>query len=133
MDNSKIVELVHETIEAHIKKLTRNGGNMPPPDVELLCKDLCALEALKRLEDCGDGEHSYKRGRTSDGRFASHDSCHDSGESHRYYDGGTGTAGYSGHSKRDRLIDHLEQLMDAAQNESERQFLRNWLDRVNNS
>lgn len=138
MDSDK-VRKISEALEEHIEMLTRKRGGMSPQEVELLCKALCALEAAKRLDD-GGGEYSYRRGRAANGRFTSrdsgsHDGYHDGGggNSNRYYDGESGNSGYSGHSKRDRLIDHLEQLMDAAQNEPERQFLRNWLARIENS
>ena len=150
MDNSKIKKTC-EALEEHIEMLTRKRGSMSPQDIELLCKDLCAMESLKRLEEGGggyseahSGDSSYRRGRAMDGRFTSRDGGGGSGSSGyydgglggssaRYYDGGSGNSGYSGHSKKDRLIDHIEHLMDAAQNEQERQFLRNWLDRINNS
>lgn len=137
MDSDK-VRKISEALEEHIEMLTRKRGGMSPQEVELLCKALCALEVTKRLGE-DDGEYSYRRGRAANGRFASrdggsHDGYHDDGgNSNRYYDGGGGNSGYSGHSKKDRLIDHLEQLMDAAQNEPERQFLRNWLARIENS
>ena len=138
MENGKFKKAC-EALEEHIEMLTRKRGSMSPQDIELLCKDLCAMESLKRLEEGGggyseahSGDSSYRRGRAMDGRFTSRDGGGGSGSS-GYYDGGSGNSGYSGHSKKDRLIDHIEQLMDAAQNEQERQFLRNWLDRINNS
>lgn len=148
MDNSKLKKAC-EALEEHIEILTRKRGNMSPQDIDLLYKDLCAMESLKRLEEgeggyseAHSGNSSYRRGRAMNGRFASRDgggsseSYYDGnsgGSSSRYYDGGSGNSGYSGHSKKDRLIDHLEQLMDAAQSEQERHFLHNWLDRINNS
>lgn len=148
MDNGKLKK-AYEALEEHIEMLTRKRGNMSPQDIELLCKDLCAMESLKRLEEgeggyseAHSGDSSYRRGRAMSGRFTSRDGGSSSegyydgnsgGNSSRYYDGGSGNSGYSGHSKKDRLIDHIEQLMDAAQNEQERQFLRNWLNRINNS
>lgn len=139
--NTDKLKKVCDAMEEHIDMLIRKRANMTPPDVDLLCKDLCALEAIKRLEG-GDesnsydgGESSYRRGRAANGRFTSRDSgSYDSGggggSSSRYYDGGS-SGGYSGHSKRDRLIDHLEQLIDAAQNDDQRAFLQDWLARVN--
>ena len=138
MDNGKLKKTC-EALEEHIEMLTRKRGGMTPQDIELLCKDLCAIETIKRLEGGGEeySESSYRRGRAMDGRFTSRSGAstefYDGSHSGRYYDGGSGNSGYSGHSKRDRLIDHIEQLMDAAQTEQERQFLRNWLDRINNS
>lgn len=150
MGNDKLKK-VSEALEEHIEMLIRKRASMSPPDIELLNKDLCALEMLKRIEGSGEGGESsysmnayddggsYRRGRAANGRFTSRDSSgsydgggSSGGNSSRYYDG-SGNSGYSGHSKRDRMIDHLEQLMDAAQNDEQRAFLQNWLDRVNNT
>lgn len=134
--NTDKIRKISEALEEHMELLTRKRASMSPPDIELLCKDLCALETLKRLED-DSGGYSERRGRAMNGRFTSRDGAstgyHDGGNSNRYYDGGSGNSGYSGHSKRDRLIDHLEQLMDAAQTDSERQFVHSWLTRIENS
>lgn len=146
MGNDKLKK-VSEALEEHIEMLIRKRASMTPPDIELLNKDLCALETLKRIEGSGEGGESsysmnayddggsYRRGRAANGRFTSRDSSGSydgGGSSSRYYDG-SGNSGYSGHSKRDRMIDHLEQLMDATQNDEQRAFLQNWLDRVNNT
>lgn len=146
----KTFEKIREVLTEHIQLIIRKGANMAPPDIDFLNKDLCALETLQRIEGGGEGEdsegasgNSYRRGRSrTTGRYTSRDS-HDGGSSMGYYDGGSGNSsryydgsgnsGYSGHSKKDRTIDHIEQLMDVAQNEQERQFLGKWLDRIQNS
>lgn len=150
MGNEKLKK-VSEALEEHIEMLIRKRASMSPPDIELLNKDLCALETIKRIESAGEGGESsysmnayddggsYRRGRAANGRFTSRDGSgsydgggSSGGNSSRYYDG-SGNSGYSGHSKRDRMIDHLEQLIDVAQNDEQRAFLQNWLDRVNNT
>ena len=105
MEN-KMLEKTREALEEHIQLIIRKGGNMTPPDIEILTKDLCALEALNRIEQ---GEfqnsfqangNSYRRGRGANGQFVSRDSgnsgyygdgsstrSHDGGNSNRYYDG----------------------------------------------
>lgn len=150
MEN-KVLDKTREALEEHIQLIVRKNSNMTPPDIELLTKDLCALEILKRIEQGGgeeggssmnayyDGNSSYRRGRAANGRYTSRDSS-------SYYDGGSSmggssrssydgsnNSGYSGHSKRDRMIDHIEQLLDVAQSEQERQFLHNWLDKIQNN
>lgn len=100
-----------------------------------------------------DNGNSYRRGRSATtGRFVSRDSMpshddrsygyHDGGVSNtyhagttprRYYDGGSMHNGYSGHSRNDMTIYHIENLIDAAQTEQERQFLSEWLRRVKNN
>lgn len=110
-----------------------------------------------------DNGNSYRRGRSATtGRFVSRDAgyhhdggsydYHDAGNSNRayhdggvsntyhagttsrrYYDGGSAHNGYSGHSRNDMTIYHIENLIDAAQTEQERQFLSEWLRRVKNN
>ena len=157
MENNKILEKTREALEEHIQLIVRKGGNMTPPDIEILTKDLCALETLKHIEQNEDSQNSYqasgKRGRAANGRFVSRDGgssnhyddseyygdgsnsarSHNSGSSSRYYDGGSGNSGYSGHSRNDMTIYHIENLIDAAQTEQERQFLSEWLRRVKNN
>ena len=108
MEN-KTLEKTREAIEAHIQMIIRKGGNMTPMDIEIITKDICALEAIKRVEGFnGDyAEHSY-----------------------RYYDGNSGNSGYSGHSINDRMIDRLERMFDEAQNDHERQIVREWINRI---
>ena len=149
MGNNKMLEKAREALEEHMQMIVRKGGNMSPPDIEILTKDLCALEALKRLEQGegysqSSGGSSYARGRGANGQFVSRDGgsyygdgsssrSHDGGSSSRYYDGGSGNSGHSGHSRNDMTIYHIENLIDAAQTEQERQFLNEWLRRVKNN
>ena len=153
MDNNKMLEKTREALEEHIQLIIRKGGNMTPPDIEILTKDLCALEALKRIEQ-GESQNSfqangnsYRRGRGANGQFVSRDSgnsgyyddasCYgdrgnsahsrDGGSSNRYYDG---NSGYSGHSIQDRMIDQLERMIDEAKTEHERQTVQDWIRRL---
>lgn len=130
MEIDKIIEKTREALAEHIQMIIRKGGNMTPPDIDFLFKDLCALETLKRIEtegaDTGYSQGSYARGRGSNGQFVSRNS----GNSSRSYDGNSGNSGYSGHSIQDRMIDRLEQMMDEAQSENERQTVRDWINRL---
>ena len=85
----------------------------------------------------GYDEASYRRGRSPiTGQYVSRDGgggtssrgSYDS--SHRYYDGGSRNSGYSGHSKRDRMIAALEEMYDNAQTNHEREFVQEWLERL---
>lgn len=125
MDISKTLDDACEALEANIQRCIRNKGNMAPCDVELLEHDLAALEAIKRLMDAHaekDNGNSFMRGHSMNYSTGHHDA----GNSTRYYDGN----GYSGHSKADMIIYHAENLLDAAQTEADRQFLRDWIDRL---
>ena len=112
-------------------------------------------EYLRNSYNSYDDGNSYRRGRSPiTGRYVSRDSmpnnryydyhdtgntmhstrAYDSGTStRRYYDGGSNYNGYSGHSRNDMTIYHIENLIDAAQTEQERQFLSEWLRRVKNN
>ena len=92
---------------------------------------------MYNYEPMGYDEASYRRGRSSvTGQYVSRDSgggassrgSYDS--SHRYYDGGSRNSGYSGHSKRDRMIAALEEMYDNAQTNHEREFVQEWLERL---
>lgn len=147
-NNNKMLEKTREAIEDHIQMIIRKGANMTPPEIDILTKDICALEALKRIEDYNEGYsensynssgNSYRRGRSqTTGRYVSRDSYHDGGSSNdggssqRYYDGGSGNSGYSGHSIQDRMVDRLERMYDEAQNEHERQTVQQWITRLRN-
>ena len=147
-----IIEKARGAIEEHLQLILRKSGNMHPTEIELLTKDICALEALKRLESGDEGAgNSYRRGRSPmTGRYVSRDS-HDSGNSgshygdgasgeqfhdgastRRYYDGTSTRGSYSGHSIQDRMVDCLERMMDEAQTEHERETVNQWIKRLKN-
>ena len=143
----KILEKTREAIEEHLQMIIRKNSNMTPMDIEIITKDICALEALKRIENVasegyseessGNSGNSYRRGRSrSTGRYMSRDNYpdeyHDSGGSNssRSYDGGSGNSGYSGHSIQDRMVDKLERMIDEAQTENERKTVREWIQRL---
>ena len=121
MTNTKALNEVREVFEDHIQKITRKGANMTPPDVDILNKLLCGLECLQRLEN---GTESYSRNAypSRDSRSASN--------STRYYDGNSGNSGYSGHSIHDRMIANLEHMMSEAQNDYERQQIRDFIQKA---
>ena len=75
---------------------------------------------------------SYRRGRSSiTGRYVSRDAGNNnSGYSTRRHYDNDNFNGYSGHSKREGMIETLEEMYANAQNEQERQYLQKWLDRV---
>ena len=149
--DDKILTKAREAIEEHMQMIVRKNGNMTPPDVEILTKDLCALEIITRIENSGmedegfSESNSYRRGRSrTTGRFTSRDSHDGSGNSGGYYDGGgsgnssrsydgSGNSGYSGHSIHDRMIDQLERMMNDAQSDYERQQIREFIRKARES
>lgn len=144
---SKVLEKTREAVEEHLQMIIRKNSNMTPMDIDIITKDICALEALKRIEredsegyseeSSGNSGNSYARGRSrTTGRFVSRDAYNDGryGESNssRSYDGGSGNSGYSGHSIQDRMIDRLERMADEAQTENERKTVHEWIQRLRN-
>lgn len=133
MENNTTISKAREALEAHVQLIIRKGVNMTPPDIDVLTKDLCALETLKRIESNGYSENSFRNRGSYSERY--HDSetsgrrYNDSGNSNRYYDS---NSGYSGHSIQDRMIDQLERMFDEAQSEHERQTVQTWINRLRN-
>ena len=143
---SKVLEKTRKAVEEHLQMIIRKNSNMTPMDIDIITKDICALEALKRIENVGaegyseesssNSGNSYARGRSrTTGRFVSRDAYHDGsyyGESNssRTYDGGSGNSGYSGHSIQDRMIDRLERMADEAQTDNERKTVHEWIQRL---
>lgn len=116
-----ILSKAREALESHIQLIVRKGVNMTPPDIDILTKDLCALETLKRIEcteDIGYSETSHRRGRS---QTTSRDT-----NSTRYYDG-SGNSGYSGHSIHDRMVAQLERMMSDAKDDYERQQISEFI------
>ena len=100
---STILEKTREAIEEHLQMIIRKNSNMTPMDIEIITKDICALEALKRIENVA---------------------------SEGYSEESSGNSGYSGHSIQDRMVDKLERMIDEAQTENERKTVREWIQRL---
>ena len=157
MDMDTFIKETRDALTEHIQCIVQKKSKMVPIDIEILSKDLCALEALTRIEsELENGMesysmhsgNSYRRGRGMDGRYVSRDNgyydggnfagrsgrYHDNGNSGnnstRYYDGGSGNSGYSGHSIHDRMIDNLERMMNEAQSDYERQQIQDEISRL---
>lgn len=141
MDMNKTLEKAKESAEEIIKGITKKD-NVTAAELEALEKAVCLIEKIKSIEEYTnngysgnsynhmsyphDYDMSYMRGRDpSSGRYMSRDSRSNEGySSRRFYDN------YSGHSKRDRMIAALEEIYDNAQTDHERQFVKEWLDRI---
>lgn len=152
--DKKTFEKISDTVEENIKNLAGKGITIKPDELECLNKFVGIAEKLSAIKerDCfideegyseNDG-NSYRRGRSAvTGRYVSRNSMpyHDGsygefygvGRLHDYHNDGNFSRNYSGHSQKDMQIYHLEQMMNSAQNESERQFIRDWINRIKNS
>lgn len=152
MSLNKHLEKLKEHAEELIAEVAKKD-KLTAADLEVAEKAVCMASSIKQIENAELMEQggysgnysyeamtqpamSYERGRSPiTGRYVSRDSgarSFDGYSSRRYYDGGTGNTGnYSGHSKRDRMIAALEEMYDNAPTDHERNFVKEWLDRVN--
>lgn len=119
-----VLEALKEQIYSEIKKVT-DKKDITATELENMNKAVCVLDKLSDLEmkeEVGDyysNDYGYssRRGRSSvTGRYVSR-----SGGSYDYYHPDSMDRGYSGHSIQDRMIAHLEDIVDSeAKNEYER-------------
>ena len=149
MEKNTILDKIRDSIEDAVTPIIKKGEAMTPVDLECLNRAVSIIDKINKIEDdisYGDGysshgygyseRNSYRHERSPiTGRYVSHDggNSYPATTSHRYYDGGFAHNGYSGHSRNDMTIYHLENLLDVAQTEQERQFLNDWLRRVRNN
>ena len=158
MSIDKYLEKLQEHAEELIIEAGKKE-KLTAQDLEIAEKAVCmnnAIQQLKRADMMMDREYSgnsyhtpymheasYMRGRDPEtGRYMSRDvgtntggnmsnRFYDNGySSRRYYDGGNMNNGYSGHSRREGMIETLNEMMANAQNEQERQYVQKWLNRV---
>lgn len=121
----KILDKARETAEDVIKSLTKKE-NITAAELEGIEKAVCLIKSIKIVEAMTNGQFddsgaSHMRRPATEGY-----------STRRYYDGHIyRNDGYSGHSKRDRMIAALEEMYDNAQSDHERQFVQEWLDRIN--
>lgn len=139
-----------DKIREHAEDVINEAAKKPKlevADFELTGKAIKMLHHIKQMENGDimmrengytnsssyDQDMSYRRGRSPiTGRYVSRDANGminrpaDMGySSRRYYDNG-----YSGHSKREGMIETLEEMYANAQDDHERQYVQKWLDRV---
>ncbi|WP_028130291.1 hypothetical protein [Selenomonas sp. AE3005] len=134
--------MLKSTLEDALRSIAEKK-NISPSDIETATKALCALEQIKVMEGGGYSERSYRRMRSHDGSYRSHDGSYDGN-----YDGGMNSrdryfnpshdgsrdgsydGGYSGHSIKDRMVAQLENMYDQAKSEHERQIVDEWIKRL---
>ena len=131
-------KILEKDLKAELEKVV-NAGTVSPTEVKTITDAVRLMLKLKEYEEwdrkeSGEG-YSYRRGRSATtGRYVSRDRApmyHNmEGDSRRYYDGAYLDHGYSGHSIKDRMVDHLERMYDDAQTDHERQILDEWIGRI---
>lgn len=146
----KLEKHAEEALEGIVKK-----DNITAAEMEMAEKAVCILNTIKQIKnadmmvDTGYSgrayaqmpymhEMSYMRGRDpATGRYMSRDVDPATNVSNWSYDpaamqGRAYGNRYSGHSKRDGMIETLNEMLDKAQTESEKEYIRKWLRRVDN-
>lgn len=153
----KLKAHAEEALEGIVKK-----DNITAAEMETAEKAVCILNTIKKIQNADmmmnggysgnsyrmyplmypESEMSYERGRSPiTGRYISRDSGNGSNvtnrsyegySARRYYDGGNTNGNYSGHSKREGMIETLNEMMANAQTEQERQYIQTWLRRIDN-
>jgi hypothetical protein len=141
MNRQRVLEEIEDKVVAELKELTQKDS-ISVAELEAMTKATCLLEKIDMLKEnemysmsmdydrypmargrsyarggeesyTRGGEESYERGRYSrTGRSMSREN------------------GYSGHSIKDRMIDRLEQMVDEAKTDHERQVIETWIDRL---
>lgn len=149
------IEKFNVILEKDLKEELENVtkvGTVTPEKLKVIDNAVEVMLKLKEYEQWlneGNDGYSYndgysnRRGRSATtGRYVSRDyaprSYNDGSYSGRRsygypgepYMRGSYDPGYSGHSMKDRLIADLESKYDQAQSEHERQFLDNWIKRI---
>jgi hypothetical protein len=131
--------MLKSTLEDALRSIAEKK-NISPMDIETATKALCALEQIKVMEgNDGYSERSYRRMRSHDGSYGSHDGSYEGGMNScdRYFNpsrdssrDGSYDEGYSGHSIKDRMVAKLESMYDQAKSEHERQIVDEWIKRL---
>ena len=142
----KLKAHAEEILETVVKK-----DNITAAELELGEKAVCTLNTINKLKNADmmidNGysgtsyrtpymhEASYMRGRDPEtGRYMSRDAGNSANMNNRSYDNGYSSRrsydGYSGHSKREGMIETLNEMLATAQNEPEREYIRSWLRRA---
>lgn len=149
MEKEKVFENLEDLVSDSLKELVKKG-DLSPAELERAEKAVCLMEKLVKLKEGDYAEdgysmRSYNRGRYSNrsidympnsymmeypesyargrdpntGRYVSRDYGY---SGRRYYD-----MGYSGHSIEDRAVDCLEQMMDSAASDYERDVIKRYI------
>lgn len=142
MDNKELMDLIEELcksaelVKGEVAKIVKKG-DLTPAELESLYKAACLAEKLNKcmsgesasygygnsMGDYGYGEpymHGYNGYSEARGR---------SPVTGRYISRGMNN-GYSGHSIEDRMIAGLEQQMDSAKSDYEREMIRKEIEHI---
>lgn len=137
----KVLEDLKMQLKKELEKITAKN-DISPQELENATKAVCLMKKIQEIEEGmmdSEGGYSYgssydgysgRRGRSPrTGQYVSrNDGAYNNGSngySNRSYDNGR-----SNHSIKDRMIDRLEQMMDEAGSEYERNEIGRWIGRL---
>lgn len=150
MIDMELIKSAEKLIEKEIRKIV-DKGDVTPPELDNMKKALCVADMLRNYESgmpVGDGENSYGYAGYSNGwnmnirrmnempyNYGMPEITDSYGRGRspvtgRYISRGTNNNGYSGHSIEDRMIASLEQQMDSASSDYERQKIQEEISRI---
>lgn len=118
-------EKLEDMLMTELNKIVEKG-DISPMELENASKVVCLIEKIREMDSESEASsfNSYRRGRDSmTGQYVSRNAPRRM--SRRSYENG-----YSGHSIKDRMIDHLESMMDEAKTDYERQTVQEWIERL---
>lgn len=104
--DSHVFKKALELVEENIRIVANNGGVLDLAKAEHLTKLVCLYDKLDDILHGGDDENL---------------------STDRFYGGGHMSRHYSGHSRADKIIYHIEELMEVAPSDRERRMLGEWL------
>lgn len=117
----KQLEKLEEKVAKELEKINAKP-DMSPTELKAATDAVCLLEKISKLQNGGEeyseGVHGNYRG--SYGRMRSP-------RSGRYMSMGHG---YSGHSIHDRMVARLEEMMDEAGSDYERDVVASWIRKI---
>ena len=137
----KVLTDLKHLLEDELRKIVEKN-DISPVELENATKAVCLMQKVQEIEEWPSddemndyysrrgsyGGHmgSYRRGRDADtGRYVSRRDGRMSRRDRMEMDDG-----YSGHSIKDRMIARLEEMMDEAGGEHERETINDWIERL---
>lgn len=156
MLDMELIKNAEKVLEKEIKKIVDKGEAITPAELDNLKKSLCVIDMLRNYEmgsPMGDPETAYGYNgyngysgawnmnirRVNDVPYAYGQNQMPETDSYgrsrspvtgRYISHGQNGIGYSGHSIEDRMIASLEQQMDSANSDYERQKIQEEINRI---
>ena len=132
-DMHKLKEMLKKELSQHARRGELSAGSLDA--VHKITDTIKNLDKIEMLEEYAESDDDYE-GRTSSRRRGTHyvrghysrgDGSYDDGYS---YDGGSSGRRYSYDGGKDKMLQHLREMMENASTEKEREALRKCIDQL---